>query len=87
MAQESTVHIRTEPTMNHVLVVVMLLNNGSEDVIIKACGRSMSRAVDLAGMMRRRLVQRASMPNIKMDTKVLRGENGSTADVSSSRYS
>jgi DNA-binding protein Alba len=54
MAQESTIHIRIEPTMNYDLAVATLLNNGSEDVIIKACGRSISRAVGLAEMVRRR---------------------------------
>lgn len=83
MAQESTVQIRTEPIMNYVLAVVTPFTNGNEEVTIKARGRSMSRAVDLAEMLRRRLVQQASMLNIKIDSEALRGENGLTANVSS----
>ncbi len=70
------------PTMNYVLAVVAQFNNGSEDVTIKARGKAISRAVDVAEIVRRRFVLEASVKDVKIDTEVLTGEGGVTANVS-----
>lgn len=83
MADENTVYIGKKPTMNYVLAVVTQFNSGSRDVIIKARGRAISRAVDVAEIVRHRFIHDAVVKDIKIETETLSGEGGSTANVSS----
>jgi DNA-binding protein len=83
MADENTVYIGRKPTMNYVLAVVTQFNSGSDDVIIKARGKSISRAVDVAEIVRNRFVQEAKVKDIQISTEQLTGEEGRTANVSS----
>lgn len=83
MAEENTVYIGRKPTMNYVLAVVTQFNTGSEEVIIKARGKSISRAVDVAEIVRNRFVQDAKIKDIQISTEQLTGEEGRTANVSS----
>jgi DNA-binding protein len=83
MADENTVYIGRKPTMNYVLAVVTQFNSGSDDVIIKARGKSISRAVDVAEIVRNKFVQDAKLKDIQISTEQLTGEEGRTANVSS----
>jgi DNA-binding protein len=83
MAEENTVYIGKKPTMNYVLAVVTQFNSGSKDVIIKARGRAISRAVDVAEIVRHRFIHDAEVQDIKIQTEQLTGEAGTTANVSS----
>jgi DNA-binding protein len=53
-------------------------------VTIKARGKAISRAVDVAEIVRRRFVQEATVKDVKIDTEVLVGEGGVSTNVSSS---
>ena len=83
MAEENTVYIGKKPTMNYVLAVVTQFNSGSTDVIIKARGRAISRAVDVAEIVRNRFVQDSQVKDIKIMTESLSSEAGTNANVSS----
>lgn len=83
MAEENTVYIGKKPTMNYVLAVVTQFNSGSNDVIIKARGRAISRAVDVAEIVRHRFIHNAEIKDITITTEQLTGEGGATANVSS----
>lgn len=69
--------------MNYVLAVVTQFNSGSNDVIIKARGRAISKAVDVAEIVRHRFIHDAVIKEIKTETEALTGESGNTANVSS----
>ncbi len=83
MADENIVYIGRKPTMNYVLAVVMQFNSGSDDVIIKARGRSISTAVDVAEIVRNKFVQEAKIKDIQISTEQLTGDDGRTSNVSS----
>jgi len=83
LAEENTVFIGKKPTMNYVLAVVTQFNSGSNDVIIKARGRAISRAVDVAEIVRHRFIHNAVVKDIKIETEALTGEGGRSANVSS----
>jgi len=83
MGDDNTVFIGKKPTMNYVLAVVTQFNSGHNEVIIKARGRAISRAVDVAEIVRHRFVMDASLKDIKIDTEQLEREEGNTANVSS----
>lgn len=83
MAEENTVYIGKKPTMNYVLAVVSQVNGGCDTVCIKARGRSISRAVDVAEIVRHRFIQEMNYRDVKIETESLPGQNGATANVSS----
>jgi len=59
--QENVVFIGKKPTMSYVLAVITQFTNGQKEVHIKARGRSISRAVDVA-----QVAQRRFMPDVKI---------------------
>jgi DNA-binding protein Alba len=83
MAEENTVYIGKKPTMNYVLAVVTQFNSGSDEVVIKARGKSIGRAVDVAEITRNRFIPDTTIKDIVISTEQLTGEDGRTANVSS----
>ena len=80
---DNIVYIGKKPTMNYVLAVATQFNAGSSNVIIKARGKSISTAVDVAEIVRNRFVQGLTVDDIRISTEVLEGEEGKTSNVSS----
>lgn len=83
MAEENTVYIGKKATMNYVLAVVSQLNKGCDAVCIKARGRAISRAVDVAEIVRNRFVQGLAYDEVKIATESLPCQDGASANVSS----
>ncbi len=83
MPEPSTVYIGKKPTLNYVLAVVTQFNSGSGEVTVKARGRSISRAVDVAEIVRNRFVPGSKVRDVHIATEKLTGEDGRTSSVSS----
>jgi DNA-binding protein Alba len=79
---ENTVYIGNKPLMNYVLAVVTQFNS-SPEVSVKARGKNIARAVDVAEIVRNRYVPQAKVRTIEIGTEKLTGEEGRTANVSS----
>jgi DNA-binding protein len=80
---ENTIYVGNKPPMSYVLAVVTQFNGGSDEVIIKARGRAISRAVDTAEITRNRFVQNAKIKEIKIGTESITNEEGRNSNVSS----
>ena len=80
-AAENVVFIGTKPVMNYVLAVITQFNEGAGDVTLKARGRAISRAVDVAEIVRNRFLQGLAVQNISIGTEEVQGEGG-TINVS-----
>lgn len=83
MTEENIIYVGKKPAMNYVLAVVTQFNSAGQDVTIKARGKSISRAVDVAEITRSRFLKDAVVKNIKIGTEMLKEEDGSTSNVSS----
>lgn len=68
--------------MAYVLGVVTQFSEGKPEVIIKARGRAISRAVDVAEIVRRRFAQDAKIKNINIGTEERELQDGSKINVS-----
>ena len=82
MPSENTVYIGTKPLMNYVLAVVTQFNS-SDEVSVKARGKNISRAVDVAEIVRNRYLPETKVRTVEIGTEKLQGEEGRTANVSS----
>jgi len=81
---ENVIYVGNKPPMSYVLAVVTQFNmSGSDEVVIKARGRAISRAVDTAEIVRNRFVKDAGVKDIKISTESLTNEEGRTSNVSS----
>ena len=82
---ENVIYVGNKPPMSYVLAVVTQFNTGgSDEVVIKARGRAISRAVDTAEIVRNRFVKDAKLKDIKIGTEsIANEEEGRTSNVSS----
>jgi DNA-binding protein len=83
MAEDNTVFVGKKPTMNYVLAVVTQFNSGSKEIVIKARGKAISRAVDVAEIVRNRFISDVRIKDIKIGTESVATEEGPTINVSS----
>ena len=82
-SDENTIFVGNKPPMSYVLAVVTQFNGGSDEVVIKARGRAISRAVDTAEITRNRFVTNAKIKDIKIGTESITNEEGRSSNVSS----
>ena len=80
---ENTIYVGSKPPMSYVLAVVTQFNGGSSEVVIKARGRAISRAVDTAEITKNRFVTNAKIKDIKIGTESITNEEGRNSNVSS----
>jgi len=74
--------INLKPSMAYVLGVITQFNNGKKEVQIKARGRAISRAVDVAEIVTRRFVTDAKVKDIEIGTEEKELEDKTKINVS-----
>lgn len=80
--EDNVIYVGNKAVMSYVLAVVTQFNNGFDEVVIKARGRAISRAVDSAEVTRNKFLTDVEVKDIKIDTEVIVGEGGEKANVS-----
>ncbi|HEX7515246.1 MAG TPA: DNA-binding protein Alba [archaeon] len=78
MTDDNIIYVGNKPVMNYVLAVVTQFNNGADEVLIKARGRAISRAVDVAEIARNRFLTEVNVREIAISTESLSTETGET---------
>jgi len=81
--EDNVIYIGNKPVMSYVLAVVTQFNNGFDDVVIKARGRAISRAVDTAEVVKNKFMPNVEIKDIQIGTEAIEGEGGDKANVSS----
>jgi len=82
---ENVIYVGQKPPMSYVLAVVtQFQSSGSDEVVLKARGRSISTAVDTAEIVRNRFIKDAKIKDIKIGTEIIANvEENRTSNVSS----
>jgi len=80
--EPNTVFIGRKPVMNYVLAVITLFSGGNKDVTLKARGRAITTAVDVAEITKRRFMESMGVSKIQLGTEQLEMEEGGTRAVS-----
>jgi len=84
-SDENSVFIGSKPFMNYVTGVVMqFTTKGAREVTIKARGKFISRAVDVAEVCRKRFLkdQNIDLKEIKIDSEEFENKEGKKVNVS-----
>ncbi len=79
---ESVVFVGSKPLMSYITACVTQLNRNPEELVIKARGRAISRAVDVAEVLRNRFMPDLVVRNIAISTEQVKTAEGNTANVS-----
>jgi DNA-binding protein len=80
----NVIYVGNKPPMNYVTVVMALLSSGNfTEVVLKARGNAISRAVDVAEITHNRFLTNAEVKHIDIGTEVVTNEDGRKSNVSS----
>ena len=84
MTEDNSIYIGNKPFMNYVTGVVMqFTSKDAEEVVIKARGKFIARAVDVAEASTKRFLEDAvSVKNIKIDSEGFQNKEGRDVRVS-----
>lgn len=82
MSDKNVIYIGSKPVMNYCLAVLSSLQNNNNVVELKARGRAISSAVDVAEVTRNRFLENLIVENIEIGTEELEGHEGQKRNVS-----
>jgi len=82
MSQENIIYIGRKPVMAYCLAVMTSLKDAQAEVILMARGRAISKAVDVAEVVRNQFISDLSVKEISIGTEQLETEDGSPRNIS-----
>ena len=80
--ENNIIFVGSKPVMNYVLAVVTQFNEGSNQVLLRARGKAISRAVDAAEIVRNRFVPDSDVVDIQISTEEIENYNHEKTNVS-----
>ena len=82
-ASSNVVLVGKKPVMNYVLATLTLLNQGVPEIVVKARGRAIGKAVDTVEIVRNRfLPDKVTIKDIKIGSQVVTSAEGKQSRVS-----
>ncbi|MEM2933558.1 MAG: DNA-binding protein Alba [Methanocellales archaeon] len=82
MPEDNVIRVGDKPIMNYVLATVTQFNEGAKEVVVKARGRAISRAVDVVEVAKNRFMQDLTVGDIRIGTEEVQSEKGEKVKVS-----
>lgn len=82
LVAQNVVLIGRKPVMNYVIACLTFLNSGAKQIVVKARGRAISRAVDTVELLRRAFAKDLEIQNISISTEEIERAEGQKANVS-----
>ncbi len=76
MAEQNIIYVGKKPAMNYVLAIVTQFNNNVDHITIKARGKAISKAVDIAEITKHKFLKEVKYSRVNLDTEVVQGERG-----------
>ena len=76
------VRVGKKPTMNYVVACVTLFNTGVPEVMVRARGQSITKAVEVVDMLRRAFLKNVTIESVDIGTEEIKRDDGSIASLS-----
>jgi nucleoid protein Alba len=70
MPEINMIYVGKKPTMNYVLTIVTQFNNNVDTITIKARGKSISKAVDIAEITKHKFIKELKYEDLRISTEV-----------------
>jgi len=80
--QPYIVRIGKKPTMNYVVACVTLFNTGVPEVMVRARGQSITKAVEVVDMLKRAFLKNVIIESVDIGTEEIKRDDGSIASLS-----
>lgn len=74
--------VGVKPTMNYVVACLTLFNAGAPEILVRARGRHISKAVDAVEMLKRVFLKDVVVEDVTLGTEVLTDRSGRESSVS-----
>ena len=79
---DNVVFVGKKPSMSYVMAAITQFTAGQKEVHLKARGRSISKCVDVAEIIKNKFLPEAKVKDIKIGTEQVNVEGGSSIGVS-----
>lgn len=77
-----TILVGKKPLMNYVFACLTTLQTGQSELVVKARGRAISRAIDIVQILKNRFYKDLQIKNIQIGTEEVVGQGNRTVSVS-----
>jgi len=81
-SQTNLVRIGKKPVMNYVVACVTLFNSGRGEIMVRARGQAICKAVDTVEMLRRAFVKDLVIKSINVGSEDVTRQDGTVASIS-----
>ena len=81
-AADNIVFIGKKPIMNYVTACITFFNRGEKQVVVRARGRAISRAIDTVELLRRAFIKDLKIERININTEEFVSTEGQKSNVS-----
>ncbi len=82
MSEPAAIFVGKKSVMNYVLAALLQFDSGAKEIVLKARGRAISKAVDVAEIIKRRLLEdKIEVKDVKIGTELV-GEGDAARNVS-----
>jgi DNA-binding protein len=82
MSQQNLVRIGKKPVMNYVTACVTLFNSGDEEVMVRARGHAIEKAIDAVQMLRHGFLKDVVIKKINLGSEDVTRFNGTRGNIS-----
>jgi archaea-specific DNA-binding protein len=82
-SDNNVIFVGKKPAMSYVLACVTQFNDGRDEIILRARGRAISHAVDVAEIVRNKFMTNTEVKGVKIGTEEVESEQGEKLNVSS----
>jgi DNA-binding protein len=84
MTEDNTVFVGNKPVNAYAMACITQFNRGNNSIVLKARGRAISRAVDVAEVLKNRLMKKiVEITSIKTGTEQIETREGRLSNISS----
>ncbi len=82
MAEQNLVRVGRKPIMNYVTACVTLFNSGNDEVMVRARGRTIEKAIDIVQMLKRGFLKNVAILSIDVGSENVRRIDGTRGNIS-----
>jgi len=82
MAEQNLVRVGRKPIMNYVTACVTLFNSGNDEVMVRARGRTIEKAIDIVQMLKRGFLKNVAILSIDVGSENVRRMDGTRGNIS-----
>ena len=82
MEPDNVIYIGRKPVMSYCMAIMATMRGGNSEVILKARGRAISKAVDVAEVVRNQYLTNLKVKEISIGTEQVESEEGGQRNIS-----